>query len=133
MKKLLFYEKPGCRGNARQKAMLEANGYTLDVKSILDEPWERDILRSFFGARPVAEWFNDKAPAIKQGEVDPAAFDAEGALDIMLREPILIRRPLIELNGKRACGFDDEVQAMLDIVERSQSMEVCQNIKERCD
>ena len=133
MKKLLFYEKPGCRGNARQKAMLEANGYTLDVKSILDEPWERDILRSFFGQRPVAAWFNDKAPAIKQGEVDPAAFDAEGALDIMLREPILIRRPLIELNGKRACGFDDEVQAMLDIVERSQSMEACQNIKERCD
>jgi len=47
MKKLLFYEKTGCKGNARQKAMLESNGYTLEVKSILDEPWERDDLRSF--------------------------------------------------------------------------------------
>ena len=133
MKKLLFYEKTGCRGNARQKAMLEANGYTLVVKSLLDEPWERDGLRSFFGQRPVAEWFNDKAPAIKQGEVDPSSLDAEGALDIMLRKPILIRRPLIELAGKRACGFDHEVQAMLGIVEQSEGMEACQNIQERCD
>ncbi len=133
MKKLLFNEKPGCQGNARQKTMLEANGYTLVVKSILDEPWERDVLRPFFGNRPVAEWFNWKAPAIKQGQIDPTAFDAEGALDIMLREPILIRRPLIDLNGKRACGFDDAVLAMLGIGEDSKGMEACRNIKERCD
>lgn len=133
MKKLLFYEKTGCQGNARQKTMLEANGYTLVVKSILDEPWERNVLRPFFGDRPVQEWFNWKAPAIKQGRVDPTSFDAEEALDIMLREPILIRRPLIDLNGKRACGFDDDVLAMLEIDESSKGMEACQNIKERCE
>lgn len=133
MKELLFYEKTGCQGNARQKAILEANGYTLVVKSLLDEPWERDTLRSFFGERPVAEWFNEKAPAIKQGQVDPTSFDAESALDIMLCEPILIRRPLIDLTGNRACGFDDAVLAMLEISGNSTGMEACQNIKERCD
>ena len=133
MKQLIFYEKPGCQGNARQKALLESSGYALAVKSILDEPWDRKILRSFFGARPVAEWFNWKAPAVKQGLVDPTLFDEEGALDSMLREPILIRRPLIDLDGKRACGFDDEVMEMLGIHENSKGMEACQNSKERCD
>ena len=133
MKKLLFYEKTGCKGNARQKVILEANGYTLEVKSILDESWERDQLRPFFGDRPVSDWFNWKAPAVKQGEIDPSSFDPESALDIMLREPILIRRPLIETNGQRMCGFDDDVQAMLSIRERAHGLEACQNAKERCD
>jgi nitrogenase-associated protein len=133
MKKLLFYEKPGCKGNARQKVILESNGYTFEVKSILDEPWERDQLRSFFGDRPVPEWFNWKAPAVKQGQIDPTSFNADDALDTMLREPILIRRPLIEFNNQRMCGFDDPVQAMLGLTESFQGLEACQNTKERCD
>ncbi|MDF7823730.1 ArsC/Spx/MgsR family protein [Pontiellaceae bacterium B12227] len=133
MKKLLFYEKTGCKGNARQKAILEANDYTLEVKSLLDADWGRDRLRPFFGDRPVSEWFNWKAPAIKQGEVDPSSFNAENALDIMIREPILIRRPLIDMNGTKMCGFDDEVQALLGINESFQGLEACQNSRERCD
>jgi len=132
MKKLLFYEKIGCKGNARQKIMLEANGYTLEVKSILDELWDCDQLRPFFRDRPVPEWFNWKAPAVKQGEVDPSSFDSESALDIMLREPILIRRPLIDLDGQKMCGFDDEVRTALGIREHVQGLEACQNSKERC-
>ena len=133
MEKIRFYEKPGCKGNARQKVMLEENGYSLEVKSILAEPWEKSELRTFFGDRPVADWFNWKAPAVKQGEVDPKTFDEDGALEIMLHEPILIRRPLIDLNGKRACGFDDAVLEMLGIGDSSEGMEACRNSKERCD
>ncbi|MDF7807874.1 ArsC/Spx/MgsR family protein [Pontiellaceae bacterium B12219] len=133
MKKLLFYEKSGCKGNARQKAILEANGYTLEVKSLLDEPWERGQLRSYFGTRPVSEWFNRKTPAVKQGRIDPTSFNADDALDTMLREPILIRRPLLDIDGQRMCGFDDEVQAMLGLAESIQGLEACQNTVERCD
>jgi nitrogenase-associated protein len=133
MKKIVFYEKTGCQGNARQKAMLESNGYTLEVKSLLDEPWEKSTLRPFFGDLPVSDWFNWKAPAVKQGKIDPGTFDSESALEIMLREPILIRRPLIELNGRKACGFDDSVQTLLGINNRAEGMEACQNAKERCD
>ncbi|MDF7800265.1 ArsC/Spx/MgsR family protein [Pontiellaceae bacterium B1224] len=133
MKKIVFYEKTGCKGNARQKAMLEANGYTLVVKSILEEPWEKSSLRPFFGDLPVSDWFNWKAPAVKQGEIDPCSFLPEDALELMLREPILIRRPLIEINGRKACGFDSYVQTMLGLNTQAEGMEACQNSKERCD
>ncbi len=133
MKKVIFYEKTGCKGNARQKSMLESAGYTLEVLSILDTDWDQDELRTYFGNRPVAEWFNWKAPAVKRGDVDPASFSAEDALEIMLREPILIRRPLIDLDGQRACGFDDAVQEMLGILKPAAGMEACQRTAERCE
>jgi nitrogenase-associated protein len=106
MARVVFYEKPGCAGNARQKAALLASGHTLDVKSILAEPWDAERLRSFFSARPVAEWFNMSSPRIKAGEVKPDALGAEEALSLMLADPLLIRRPLMEAEGRREAGFD---------------------------
>lgn len=106
MTDVIFYEKPGCANNARQKLLLEKAGHRLEVRNLLEEPWTAAALRSYFGSRPVFEWFNKAAPRVKSGEVDPAALGAEDALALMLSDPILIRRPLIEAEGERVVGFD---------------------------
>ncbi|MBE9107134.1 nitrogenase-associated protein, partial [Nostoc cf. edaphicum LEGE 07299] len=74
--------------------------------NLLTESWTVERLRSFFGDRPVAEWFNLSAPKIKSGEVVPEKIDAETALTLMLKEPLLIRRPLLEVGERREVGFD---------------------------
>jgi nitrogenase-associated protein len=130
---MIFYEKTGCKGNARQRALLEAHGYDLEVRSILDEPWTKETLRPFFGGLPVAEWFNDKAPSIKEGEVDPASFDEQGALDMMLKQPLLIRRPLIEHNGQKFCGFDASVETALGLNAPEGDYEACQEPSGFCE
>lgn len=130
---MIFYEKTGCKGNARQQALLQAHGYSLDIKSMLDEPWTQETLRPFFGDLPVAQWFNDKAPAIKDGTVDPTSFDADSALDIMLEQPILIRRPLIEHDGKKYCGFDESVEAALGLSAPQGDYEACQEPSGNCE
>lgn len=106
MATVVFYEKPGCGTNARQKQMLKAAGHELVVKSLLAEPWTAGRLRAFFGETPVASWFNPAAPKVKSGAVDPAAVDAEAAIALMLAEPLLIRRPLVEVEGQFCAGFD---------------------------
>ena len=106
MAKVVFYEKPGCGGNARQKALLRQSGHDLDVRDLISTPWTAGALRAFFGARPVAEWFNAASPRVKSGAVDPNALDAETALALMLADPLLVRRPLIEALGRREAGFD---------------------------
>lgn len=103
---VVFYEKPGCANNTRQKALLAAAGHTVQAKSLLTEPWCAERLRAFFGELPVAQWFNPSAPRIKSGEVVPAQLDAEAALNLMLADPLLIRRPLMEVDGERRVGFD---------------------------
>jgi nitrogenase-associated protein len=111
MTDVIFYEKPGCANNARQKRILERAGHRLEVHSLLETHWSGENLRSYFGARPVAEWFNKAAPRIKSGEIDPSALGADAALALLVADPILIRRPLIEALGTRVVGFD---QAALD-------------------
>lgn len=108
MATVTFYEKPGCGTNARQKAALAAAGHTLVVKSLLAEPWTADRLKGFFADTPVPTWFNPAAPKVKSGVVDPAAVGAEEAIALMLAEPLLIRRPLVEVEGARCAGFDRE-------------------------
>lgn len=108
MARIVFYEKPGCAGNLRQKQLLENAGYTVLVRNLLTEPWTAERLRGFFGARPVAEWFNRNAPKVKSGAVIPKALDAKTAMALLLAEPLLIRRPLIETGDKRTAGFDTD-------------------------
>jgi nitrogenase-associated protein len=114
MARLSFWEKPGCGGNARQKALLAAAGHELVVKSLLAEPWTAERLLQFLGPLPVAEWFNLAAPRVKSGEVNPARVTREEALALLLAEPLLIRRPLMELaepvagQAPRMVGFDTE-------------------------
>lgn len=114
MATVTFYEKPGCGTNARQKLALANAGHTLVVKSLLTEPWTAERLLGFFGATPVASWFNPAAPKVKSGAVKPEAATAEEAIALMLAEPLLIRRPLVEVDGARCAGFDREpVTALL--------------------
>lgn len=109
MTTVIFYEKPGCANNARQKALLAAAGHTVLAKNLLIEPWTKERLLAFFGNRPVAEWFNRASPKVKSGELIPEAVDAETALAMMRADPLLIRRPLIEADGRREVGFDPAV------------------------
>jgi nitrogenase-associated protein len=101
-----FYEKPGCSGNARQRALLEAAGHTVVVRDLLGTPWTRLALLSYFDGLPVASWFNRNSPAVKSGEIVPEAYDEATALALLQRYPLLIRRPLLEAEGERKVGFD---------------------------
>lgn len=106
MATVVFYEKPGCGNNTKQKVWLASSGHTVLAKNILIEKWTAERLRAFFGEQPVAQWFNPAAPRVKSGELDPAAFDAVSALEMMLADPLLIRRPLLEVDGVLRAGFD---------------------------
>jgi nitrogenase-associated protein len=108
MAHLVFFEKPGCGGNAKQRALLEAAGHTLERRNLLTAHWTRERLLEYLAALPVAQWFNRAAPSVKSGEVQPERLDADSALSLLLAEPLLIRRPLMQHtdNDARLVGFD---------------------------
>ncbi|MDO6388055.1 MULTISPECIES: thioredoxin domain-containing protein [Uliginosibacterium] len=103
-----FWEKPGCRTNARQKVALLAAGHELIVHDLLREPWSAQRLLDFFIDLPVRDWFNHNAPRVKSGEVIPGMFDTSSALRAMIAEPLLIRRPLLQIGTTCVAGFDTE-------------------------
>jgi nitrogenase-associated protein len=108
MSTVLFYEKPGCINNTKQKVLLAAAGHTVQAKSLLTEKWTAARLRAFFGDLPVVEWFNHTAPRVRDGEIWPHKLSGDQAIALMLKEPLLIRRPLMEVDGQRRVGFDQD-------------------------
>lgn len=103
---IVFYEKPGCATNLLQKQLLRATGLELEVRDLLTEHWTKETLLPFFESKPVAEWFNLSAPAIKYGELNPEILTSDQALDLMIKNPLLIRRPLIRHGSHFMAGFD---------------------------
>lgn len=135
---VIFYEKPGCINNTKQKALLLAAGHVVEAHNLLLTPWQPEQLRLFFGNRPVAEWFNRTAPAIKSGQVVPEQLDADTALALMVADPLLIRRPLMQVGDRREVGFDtpqvdqwiglqawDESQRMVATALQQQDLQTC--------
>jgi len=101
-----FYEKPGCKGNLRQKTLLAAAGHTVQAKNLKTEAWTAERLLAFLGKLPVGSWFNPAAPAIKAGQIVPENLSFEHAVNLLLENPLLIRRPLMEIGEERMVGFD---------------------------
>lgn len=108
MATVTFYEKPGCINNTRQKKLLETAGHQVVAKNLLTEEWQPDRLRAFFGKLAVRDWFNYSAPAIKYGEIEPDNLTEQEALALMLENPLLIRRPLMQAGNSLMTGFDQQ-------------------------
>jgi nitrogenase-associated protein len=106
MANVIFYEKPGCASNAKQKALLLASGHEVEVRDLLREAWSVSSLRPYFGAKPVREWFNAASPRVKSGEVKPDAVNPQEAMVMMILDPGLIRRPLMRIGDHCESGFD---------------------------
>ncbi len=116
MTAIIFYEKPGCATNARQRQLLEAAGHQVNRRNLLTEPWTAGRLHEFFKDTPVSEWFNRASPRIKSGEIDPHQVTAAAATSLLLEDPLLIKRPLIEIGPVLIAGFDPKrLQASIDL------------------
>ncbi|MDP2804667.1 MAG: ArsC/Spx/MgsR family protein [Gallionellaceae bacterium] len=131
MATVVFYEKPGCGNNTKQKVWLAASGHTVLAKNLLTEKWTAERLLAFFGNLPVAEWFNPAAPRVKSGEINPTELDAQTAIQLMLIDPLLIRRPLMQVGDELRVGFDpDAVNAWLGLnnAKPSGDIEACPKV-----
>lgn len=128
MATVVFFQKLGCATNARQIRTLEAAGHAVTPKDLLKASWTAEELRSFFGETPIASWFNRASPRVKSGEINPETCDAAGAVALMLADPLLIRRPLVEAKGTRCAGFDREPVLSLLGQGVSQELDGCSRV-----
>lgn len=126
MKLILFYEKPGCSTNAKQKQSLRDAGCMIITRNLLQHNMDENELLAYLEKRPYVEWFNPNAPVIKNGELDPHTLSAQKALTLLLNDPILIRRPLMNVEGERMCGFDTQaIETVLGISLQTKEEEKC--------
>lgn len=115
-KKVIFYEKTGCNGNHRQKELLKSYGISFEVRSMLDTKWDKSTLEAFFEGLNIKEMINPFAPQLKDTNFHLNSYTKEELIERMIKEPILIKRPLLEVGEVKLCGFDIEtLNSLLNI------------------
>lgn len=130
MAKILFFEKPGCINNEKQKKILLAAGHNLQCIDILKYPWDFDRLLPFIKDKEPEQIINRTAPAVKQGKIDPSRLSFSEAMALMIENPILIKRPLIEVEGLCMQGFEDSMLTpYLGNWDKSEDVITCPNLQ----
>ena len=115
MATVTFFIKPNCVNHRKQRDRILQDGHTVVVKDLLQYHWTVEELRSFLANRPKGQWFNPASPAVLSGRIDPKLLSEDEALQAMLKDHSLIRRPLIDVQGHRFCGFDwSKIHSLLE-------------------
>ena len=125
-----FFEKPGCINGEKQKKILQDAGHTLNCIDILNYQWADEKLLPFVAGKVPAEMMNHTAPAVKRGAIIPSLLTFEEALALMVAQPILIKRPLIRVDGMNIQGFTDpRLQPFLGDWDGREDVVTCPNLK----
>ncbi|TCK08340.1 ArsC/Spx/MgsR family protein [Marinobacterium mangrovicola] len=126
MAEVIFYEKPGCINNRKQKRLLQEAGHSVDARNLLTADWSPDSLRPYLGT-DVSGWINKSHPDLKAGKLALDLNDPQAVLALLCADPLLIRRPLMEVSGQCLQGFDTEQIDRLIGLERlpDEDIETC--------
>ena len=82
------------------RAALVAGGADIADRDFFKDPFTREELQNLAGSMGLATIFNPKSPSVKKLGLDPATMTDEQMLAEMIREPRLIKRPLVVVEGK---------------------------------
>lgn len=72
------------------------------------EPPSRELLERLIDERHLGDFVNTRSPAYKERGLDVTKMTKRQAIDLMMEEPNLIRRPLLIRGGRAIFGFDAE-------------------------
>lgn len=108
-----FVEKPGCRGNIKQQQLLRDAGYVLQITDILSKQWDMESLYRCFKGRRVHDCVNLMAPILKEEDIEIDNLTESELMDLMIKHPILIRRPIIFHRGEVSVGFNTPLVSKL--------------------
>jgi arsenate reductase len=78
----------------------------LDERDYAKNPLSRNDLEELFRGRDARDLINPKSPAFKTLGLKGKTLTADQAIALMVREPNLLKRPLVIAGKKLIAGFD---------------------------
>ena len=82
------------------RAALSQKTASFQERDFFREHFTAEELRKLAGGRPVSDLFSARSPSIAKLGLDPSAMSDDQMLEWMVKEPRLIRRPLLVIDGK---------------------------------
>ena len=85
----------------------------LSERDFFKYPFTRSEIETLLQGRSASEMFNFRSPSFKKIGVDRNKLGEDDLITLMLREPRLIRRPLVRIGDDVYFGADSKVLAEL--------------------
>jgi arsenate reductase/regulatory protein spx len=87
-----------------------------DERDFFKHPFGRGEIVELLGGNPAAEMFNFRSPAFKKLGLSREGLGDEALIDLMLKEPRLVRRPVVQIGEKVYFGADRRfLEELVDI------------------
>ena len=89
-------------------------GAELDERDYAKSPLSAAELRDLFAGRDPRDFLNQRSPAFKAMRLAGKTLNADQTIELMAKEPNLIKRPLVIAGKQIIAGFDrDKLRAAL--------------------
>ena len=112
---VLLYGIPNCDTVKKARTWLESNGVDYTFHDFKKQGVDETMLRAWLKHVPLATLLNKKGTTYRAlSDADKAQAESEaGAVALMQTSPSLIKRPVLDRNGKVSVGFSADNYAAL--------------------
>ena len=93
------------------KASLSQDGVELNERDFFKDSFTEEELRDLLGDTPPADVFSWRSPSARKLGLDRDTVSPDELVSLMVDEPRLIRRPLIQVEGQLIVGTDKKAMA----------------------
>ncbi len=87
---------------------LDGKDVEITRHDLAKEPPSRELLERLIDESHLEDFVNTRSPAYKERGLDVSRLTKKKAIDLMMEEPNLIRRPLVVAGRKAVFGFKPE-------------------------
>ena len=111
---IVLYAKKSCTQCKKAIAFLNKKGVRYQVKDIVHEPPPRSLLEKVIKAENIYASLNQRSTTYRENHLGRRRTTKNEAIRLMLKDPNLIKRPLIIKDNRAYQGFDED--SLLDFV-----------------
>ncbi|MBI4402669.1 MAG: Spx/MgsR family RNA polymerase-binding regulatory protein [Deltaproteobacteria bacterium] len=114
MGEIVVYAKRSCIQCKKALAFLNRKGVHYQMKDIVHEPPPRSLLEKVIKAENIYASLNQRSTTYRDNHLGKRRTTKNEAIRLMLKDPNLIKRPLIIKDNRAYQGFDEK--SLLDFV-----------------
>lgn len=114
MPDIIMYAKKSCTNCKKAIAFLDKKGVEYQVKDIVHEPPPRSLLEKVIRAENIYASLNQRSTTYRDNQLGKRRTTKNEAIRLMLKDPNLIKRPLIIKDNRAYQGFEEE--SLMDFV-----------------
>ena len=93
----------------KAKEFLSQKDVEINERDFFKNPFSRTEIEELLHGRPATEMFNFRSPSFRKLGVEPEKLSNDDIIELMLKEPRFVRRPVIRMDNKVYFGADKSV------------------------